>query len=150
MHNDICCATRNFSQDAHLRNSITTSNQSRDFLEGMGNITQIYRSKQPSRPHFIPEWAERRGFDTQAKLINALDADKSVVSRWYNGSSPSREWQDKLADLFQCEPEALFRHPDDDWMARFLRKRSDEEIKRVKQILRAAFPDDDEDQKASG
>lgn len=106
----------------------------------MDEIPRIHASKQPRRPHYIREWAEHRGFTTQAALVEALGADKSLVSRWYNGASPSYEMQVRLAQLFHCEPESIFRHPEDDWMARFLRARSADEIRRIKQILVAAFP----------
>lgn len=105
------------------------------------NAIDIHRSKQPNRPHFIPEWAERRGYKSQAELAEALEADKSVVSRWYSGTSPSREWQEKLTALFHCEDrEGIFRHPDDDWLTRFFRDRSADELQRMKQMLEAAFP----------
>ena len=104
------------------------------------SLSKIHKGKQPRRPHFIPDWAERRGYDTQNELAEALGADKSVVSRWYNGTSPSTEWQEKLAALFDCEPEGLFRHPDDDWLSRFFRDRSIDELNRMKQMLEAAFP----------
>lgn len=103
-------------------------------------INRIYKGRQPRRPHFIAEWAEKRGFEEQADLAEALDADKSVVSRWYSGASPGTEWQDKLAALFECEPDGIFRHPDDDWLSRFLRERSPDEVSRIKQMLEAAFP----------
>lgn len=103
-------------------------------------ITRIHKSKQPRRPHFIEEWAKKRGYETQAELAAELDADKSVVSRWYSGTSPSEDWQKKLAALFDCETESLFRHPDDDWMARFFRDRSADELERMRQMLEAAFP----------
>lgn len=77
---------------------------------------------------------------SQIELANELGADKSVVSRWYNGSTPSLDWQEKLAALFQIDREALFRHPDDDWIARFFRNRSQEERERMKRMLEAAFP----------
>lgn len=102
---------------------------------------RIHAGKQPRRPHFIPEWAQKRHLKSQAELAKELDADKSVVSRWYGGASPSEEWQEKLADLFGTTKEGLFRHPDDDWMARFFRKRTADEVERVKQMLEAAFPD---------
>lgn len=106
----------------------------------MSNVTQIHKSKQPRRPHYIKEWAEHRGYEHQSDLAAEIDADKSVVSRWYAGTTPGTEWQEKLAALFRCDPESLFRHPDDDWMARFLRGRDRDEIERIKRTLESAFP----------
>jgi transcriptional regulator with XRE-family HTH domain len=106
----------------------------------MNKVVSIHRGKQPRRPHYVPEWAEARGYESQAELVEALGADKSTVSRWYSGSSPSVEWQDRLAALFECEPESLFRHPNDDWIARFLQDRSREEIERIKRTMESAFP----------
>jgi transcriptional regulator with XRE-family HTH domain len=103
------------------------------------HIETIHRSKQPRRPHFIPEWAETRRL-TQADLARELDADKSVISRWFSGSTPSLEYQERLAALFACEPASLFRHPDDDWLSRFFTRRSREEIDKMKQMLEIAFP----------
>jgi transcriptional regulator with XRE-family HTH domain len=85
---------------------------------GAPMLSEIHKTKQPRRPHFIEAWAEARNF-SQADLARELGADKSIVSRWYDGSSPSREYQERLAALFHCEPDSIFRHPDDDWMARF-------------------------------
>lgn len=106
----------------------------------MTNVTQIHRGKQPRRPHFVQEWAELRGFIKAVELAKALDADKSLVSRWYSGSTPNEEHQERLAELFQCDREAIFRHPDDDWLAKFFRDKTDDEIERVKKVLEAAFP----------
>jgi hypothetical protein len=105
-------------------------------------VPRIHRGKQPRRPHFIREWAEKCGFEDQVDLVEALEADKSVVSRWYAGASPGEEWQHKLAALFghEGEPEIIFRHPDDDWLGRWLRGRSEDEISRAKQLLETAFP----------
>jgi len=123
-----------------LSNVLTTDTDSGCRSFRMSEITRIHAGKQPRRPHYIKEWAERRGYASQAELAAELGADKSVVSRWYNGSSPSSEWQEKLAALFQCDVEAIFRHPDDDWMARFLRGRTRDEVERMKAMLEAAFP----------
>jgi len=102
-------------------------------------MDEIYKGRQPRRPHFIVEWAERRGL-SQADLARELDADKSVVSRWFSGTTPGEEWQERLAALFQVSPASLFRHPDDDWLTKFFADRSREEIERIKQTLEAAFP----------
>lgn len=102
----------------------------------------MIRTKQPNRPHFIPEWAERRKLK-QADIARALDADKSVVSRWFNGATPSEDYQHRLADLLIGDadsPESLFRHPDDDWIVKFFRDRPAEEVERIKATLEAAFP----------
>jgi transcriptional regulator with XRE-family HTH domain len=105
----------------------------------MGKIVKIHKSKQPRRPHYIAEWAELRGM-RQADLARELGADKSVVSRWLSGATPGIEWQARLAALFHCEPESLFRHPDDDWLAKFFEDRSREEIEKMKKLLELAFP----------
>lgn len=102
-------------------------------------LSRIHRGKQPRRPHYIAEWAARRGMKP-VDLARELDADKSVVSRWYSGASPSEEYQKRLAALFDCEPGSLFQHPDDDWLSRFFRGREQEEIARIKATLEAAFP----------
>ena len=105
----------------------------------MGKEPRIHRSKQPNRPHFIEDWATRRQL-SQADLARELGADKSVVSRWFGGSTPGIEWQEKLAALFHCERDALFRHPDDDWLRRFFQGRSPDEIKHIKSSLEVTFP----------
>lgn len=85
---------------------------------------------------------EKRGYPRPVDLANALEADKSLISRWYSGTTPGEEWQASLADLFGYpdEPEIIFRHPDDDWFARFFRDRSIEELARMQQMLEVAFP----------
>lgn len=105
----------------------------------MSEITRIHIGKQPRRPHHIADWAELRSL-TQADIMREIGADKSVVSRWFSGTTPSVEWQEKLAALFHTTPEGLFRHPDDDWITRFFQNREREEIDRIKATLEAAFP----------
>ena len=102
-------------------------------------VTRIHAGKQPKRPHFLQEWAEKRGL-RQVDIAKELETDKSLVSRWFAGATPSEMWQGRLAALFHCEPESLFRHPDDDWISRFLQGRSAEEIERIKNTLETAFP----------
>lgn len=121
-----------------LRIALTTVTADNASYAGM-TVTSIHRSKQPRRPHYIEAWAELRGL-TQADIARELGADKSVISRWFSGSTPSVEYQERLAALFECEPESLFRHPNDDWLARFFANRTKEEVERMKMMLEAAFP----------
>ncbi len=77
---------------------------------------------------------------SQADIAMALGADKSVVSRWFSGSTPSEFWQERLAALFATDREGLFRHPDSDWLMRFFEGRPDEERQRIRETLEVAFP----------
>ena len=95
--------------------------------------------KQPHRPLFIKEWAEARGW-TRAEVARQIGTDKSVISRWWTGTSPGVEYQARLCELFKCERDSLVRHPDEDWLAKFMRGRSKEEIERIKATLNPAFP----------
>jgi transcriptional regulator with XRE-family HTH domain len=106
----------------------------------MGDIDMQHIQRQPRRPHHIASWAEVRQM-SQADIARELGADKSIVSRWFNGTTPGLPWQEKLAALFQMEsPESLFRHPDDDWIANLFRRLRREEVERAKRMLEAAFP----------
>lgn len=95
--------------------------------------------RQLRRPHYIRAWMDKRGI-TAADLGRELDIDKSLISRWLSGSTPSVPHQIRLAAFFHCDQEAIFRHPDDDWLAKFFRNRSSDEIERIKATLEAAFP----------
>lgn len=107
----------------------------------MAQPTRIHADKPSRRLHFLIEWAELRSL-TQADISRELDVDKSSVSRWFAGSVPTEKHLFPLAGLlgFEDEPAALFRHPDDDWLARFFRGRDQEERARIRQTLEAAFP----------
>jgi hypothetical protein len=92
------------------------------------------------RNHFIPEWAEKRS-KSQADLVRETGADKGTVSRWFSGNMPRDKHLDALVECLSLEDrEALFRHPDDDWIARFFRGRSEDEKARMRTMLEAAFP----------
>jgi transcriptional regulator with XRE-family HTH domain len=101
--------------------------------------TRIHASKTPKRFHFIVEWAEKRDLK-QADIIREIGADKSVVSRWFSGSVPSEKYLEPLAALFHTDVAGLFRHPDDDWISRFLASRTSEERERAITLLSTAFP----------
>jgi transcriptional regulator with XRE-family HTH domain len=106
-------------------------------------VNRIKRAigKEP-KVHYISEWAEKRGH-RQADLVEALGGavDKSTVSRWFAGTLPAKEHLEALRRLFGLEEIAsLLRHPDDDWLAKFFKDKSDDERFRLRQILEAAFP----------
>lgn len=105
----------------------------------MSNITTIHGKKQGKRPHFLIEWCEKRGI-SKAELAKETGADPGQVTRWFQGSTPSEPWQYILGDFFGCGREGIFRHPDDDWIAKFFKDRSAEEIERAKAMLEVAFP----------
>jgi transcriptional regulator with XRE-family HTH domain len=96
-------------------------------------------NKQPRRPHFIPEWAQEKGV-SQKDLALAIGADPSNVSRWFSGTCPSQDWQIRLAVFFNVEIDALFRHPDEEWLINFLRGRKKVDVERIKQTMEVAFP----------
>lgn len=87
---------------------------------------------------------ERHGV-TRGQLIDRLEVDKSLLSRWLDEdrpSTPSPEWAGKLGEFFGAggDPVDIFADPDVDWLSRFLRGRHPEEIDRMKALLMAAFP----------
>lgn len=105
----------------------------------MPRPTKIHKDKQPHRFHYIPEWARHRNVK-QADIARGLQVDKSTVSRWFDGTLPAEDHLIALAGFLEAdEPAALFRHPDDDWLARFFRGRSAAQRKRAINILRAAL-----------
>ena len=108
----------------------------------MSEISRIHSSKQGRRPHFIREWADKFNL-SQADIVREIGIDKSTVSRWFregDPSTPSAPAQAALAALFHTIEEALFRHPDEDWLANFFKGRKREEIERIKKTLEAGFP----------
>lgn len=106
----------------------------------MSNVTQIHGNKTPVRIHFIPEWAEKRNL-TQTDVAREVGADKSLVSRWYGGIVPKNDYLESLAALFGTDVHGLFRHPDEDWLARMLRGRNEAEREKAIQMLKLLFQD---------
>lgn len=101
----------------------------------MSNTVEIHTDKTPVRIHFIAEWADRRRMK-QKDIVREIGADKGLVSRWFNGTLPKPEYLEALRQLFELEDiNALFRHPDDDWMARLFRERSEKDRRDAIEIL---------------
>ncbi|MFC6487328.1 helix-turn-helix domain-containing protein [Nitratireductor sp. GCM10026969] len=106
----------------------------------MSNPVRIHTDKEPVRKHYIAEWAARRNLK-RADIAREIGADKSLVTRWFQGKLPSDHYLERLAALFHTTTDGLFRHPDDDWLATFFRERNEEERQRARRILESAFPD---------
>ena len=105
----------------------------------MAKIEKIHGSRTPTRLHYLPQWAERRGL-IQADIARELGVDKGTVSRWFDGYLPKEQSIPQLCGLLQIEPGALFRHPDDDWLSRIFADRNDDERARILAMIEAAFP----------
>lgn len=111
----------------------------------MAQVTKIHAGKSPPRYHYIAEWAARRGM-RQADLVRELAGvskiDKGTVSRWFKGKTmPSPQHLLILASVLDVDEVAtLFRHPDDDWMAKLLRGRSKEDLSKIIQAIEIIAP----------
>lgn len=89
--------------------------------------------------HFIEEWAEHRGYK-RADIASALGVDKSLVSRWFQGSVPSEKWLEPLAEFLGAgEASSLFRHPDDDWIAKMFRDKTEAQREAAVEMLKIFF-----------
>ena len=102
----------------------------------MARPIRIHTDKLPSRLHYVVEWAEKRGLK-QADIVRELGVEKSTVSRWFSGRPVSEIYLVPLGDLLQIEPLAIYRHPEDDWMAERLRGKSKEVREQAIEILEA-------------
>lgn len=105
----------------------------------MADITRIHQRKEPTRRHFIAEWAEARNM-TRADVARELGVDKSQTTRWFQGQLPQPHYQERLAALFNIEAEALLRHPDADWMSRMFEGRSAKEREHMRKSIETTFP----------
>lgn len=104
----------------------------------MSNMTTIHTSKEPKRIHFIAEWAEKRGLK-QHQVVSEIGADKGLVSRWFSGTLPKPEYLEKLAALFSTDIPGLFRDPEDDWLAKFFRDKTEEQKEQAIDMLKVLF-----------
>lgn len=118
-------------------------------MQPMAKLARIHQNKQPIRRHFLNEWLAAKGLDAPqlVDLLNDPDrsmdlneVEKSQVYRWLKGQMPHAAQQERIAAVLEIDPEALLRHPDDDWVAKFMKDRDAEEIQRIKNTLENAFP----------
>jgi transcriptional regulator with XRE-family HTH domain len=118
--------------------------QNNEFKNGMvygfamSNIQSLKARKSPMRLHFIIEWAEKRNLK-QADIAREVGVDPGNVSRWYDGKLPKPEYLEKLAALFHTDVHGLFRHPDEDWVARLFRNKTDQEKRKALEMLKLLF-----------
>ncbi|MBZ9873112.1 helix-turn-helix domain-containing protein [Mesorhizobium sp. BR1-1-9] len=92
------------------------------------------------KTHYIGEWMEHREKNVK-DMVEALDVSPSQVYRWLKGQKPQDESFLQIADFLQADPpEALLRHPLDDWMTKFFRDKTVEEAKAIQALLEKAYP----------
>ena len=107
----------------------------------MSNVTKIHSGKTPERVHYIVEWAQARHLK-QADIVREIGADKGLVSRWFSGTLPKPEYLEKLRLLFGLEDiSSIFRHPDDDWLAKLFRDKTEAQKEQAIAVLKAMFPE---------
>ncbi len=93
-------------------------------------------------PHIhLEAWRNEKGF-TQERLGNILGVGKSAISRWENGKRHmNMEDVERIANVFEIEPLALFRAPGDYGKAKaiddFAKLIEEIGLERVKMILEA-------------
>ncbi|NTG19359.1 helix-turn-helix transcriptional regulator [Agrobacterium rhizogenes] len=104
----------------------------------MSNVSRIHSNKTPQRIHYIPEWAEMRHLK-QVNIVEELNVDKGLVSKWFRGTLPKPEYLEKLAALFGTDVQGLFREPHDDWLAKFFRDKTEEQKDRAISMLKLFF-----------
>jgi len=99
----------------------------------------------PSKPfevkiHYIGEWMEHRG-KSVADMVEALDlSTPSQVYRWLKGQKPQNDMLIRIAAFLEADPpEALLRHPLDDWMTRFFQGRSEDEKRAIVEMMQKAW-----------
>lgn len=113
---------------------------------------------QKLRRHCLPEWMEERGVSAP-KLVELLNEnategegliDKSQVYRWMKGQLPHAPTQERIARVLnivnpitgKVDPKLLQSHPSQAWIYAKVSNRSDDELRRMREVLDAAFPDD--------
>lgn len=106
----------------------------------MAKITRIHSDKTPRNIHFIVEWAEKRGL-RQADIVEQIGVDKSLASRWFKGTMPKAAYLEQIADLMATDVQGLMRHPDDDWLSKFFRDKTEQEKQKAFDMLKLLFDD---------
>lgn len=103
-------------------------------------MSNIHSEDPHKRRHFIPEWSEKCG-KKQADIVRDLGIEKSTVYRWFaEGVIPTEKHLKPLAEYLQVdEVVALFRHPDDDWVAKMFRNKTEEQKEAAVQMLKLFF-----------
>lgn len=78
----------------------------------------------------------------QKDIVRETGIDKGTVSRWFSGSLPKDEHLDILALLFKTDVHGLFRHPDDDHLAKLWRRANRSQRAKAMKMLEVFFEDD--------
>lgn len=102
---------------------------------------KLKNNEEPSgHRHFVAEWAKHRG-KRQVDIVRDLGIDKGLVSKWFKGSVlPGPDHMANLAEYFGAEePASLLRDPNDDWLSRFFRDKTEEQKEAAIDMLKLFF-----------
>lgn len=104
----------------------------------VAKVRKIHSDKLSHRRHYIVDWAAKRG-KNQAEIVRGVGVDKGTVSRWFDGTVPREEHLLALAGYLEVsdppDPEALFRHPDEDWFLRLFRQQSEDTRRTIVSLM---------------
>ena len=135
------------SQQAKILAVLSGGNFGKCKNVSMAKVTPRQKSGPPR--HFIREWRKHRNL-TMEQLAEIIGVTQGAISQLERGQTNyTQPMLEALADALHCRPyDLIMRTPEeaaaDDWLAHFFRNRNIDELKRIKQMLNAAFPEDEE------
>lgn len=99
--------------------------------------------KYGTKTQYLSEWGEKRRI-RQIDLVEITGIDKSLISKWWKKrNSPTKPTHiEALAKALNlADPEAIFRHPDEEWILNFFKLATREEILKAQEVLKVMFPE---------
>jgi transcriptional regulator with XRE-family HTH domain len=113
-----------------------TQDQLADLLEtSTASVSRIESGQQAYTQDFLEACADALSADPASLLTRAPTDDEAVWSLWDKAQPFERELIVKIATAILGE-----RQPKEDWLTKFFRDRSADEVERIKKTLEAAFP----------
>jgi transcriptional regulator with XRE-family HTH domain len=89
---------------------LTSHDEGADMMSEMSQSDNNNNGK-PKRIHSIAEWANFRAM-SQSDIVRETGIDKSTISRWFSGQTPSMNSLRRLADVLQTDVDSLLMAPE--------------------------------------